>query len=120
MPLAYDSDDPAVRAEMDAEAQLIERLPFVRHLTQLEQSRAKGAGFMAQLWCYAGRESEGSCGKKQEPPVHITQSRTTLLGCLRELRTRLEQLTAQQLYSCCGSSQGRGRGPIHGSRHLRW
>eukprot|EP00966_Prymnesium_polylepis_P055631 1286640-Prymnesium_polylepis.2 len=75
---------------MDEEVLLIEALPVVRSLMQLGAVASKGGGFQASLWCHAGRETEGSCGKKQEPPVHMSQSRTTLLDCLRELRGRLE------------------------------
>jgi len=34
---------------------------------------------------------QGSCGKPQEAPVLLTQSCTTLLACLEELRNQIEQ-----------------------------
>ena len=86
--LVYDTD-PAVRSQMNDEVCAIEALPAVSGLKQMPTSGSKGAGFQASLRCFASRE-HGSCGQKQEPPVHLTQSRTTLLGCLQQLRRRLE------------------------------
>ena len=73
-PLVYGTDDDAVRREMDQEVLQIEALPFVRSLYQLGAVANKGGGFQASLWCHAGRETQGSCGKKQEPPVHTTHN----------------------------------------------
>ena len=87
--LVYNTDDEDVRRQMDELARQIEAMPVVRSLGQLSSSAAKDGGFQATLWCHGGK-SEGSCGKRLEPPVHITQTRTTLLGCLTELRNRLE------------------------------
>ena len=86
--LIFDTDDAAARALMEEEVRTIEALPAVRELLQLDASKSKEAGFQAMLWCYAGREC-GGCGKRHEPPVFLTGSRTTRLGCLQELRKRL-------------------------------
>ena len=84
VPLVYDTNDAAVRLKMDDEVRAIEALPVVSELAQLAASRSKEAGFQASLRCSA------HCKKKQESPVHISNSRTTLFGCLQELRMRLE------------------------------
>ena len=64
---------------MNEEIRLIEAFPVVRSLLQVVAVGGKGGGFQVTLWCHAGRETEGSCGKKAESPVQITQSRLTLL-----------------------------------------
>ena len=86
--LIFDTDDAGERALMEEEVRIIEALPAVRELLQLEASKSKDAGYQAMLWCHAGREC-GGCGKRAEPPVFLTTSRTKRLGCLQELRARL-------------------------------
>jgi len=48
------------------------------------------AGFQATLK-FSMSHPHGSCGKAQEAPVLLTQSRTTLLACLEELHHQIEQ-----------------------------
>ena len=89
-PLFHDTADAAKRLQMEEEVRVIEALPAVRELLQLPASSNVKTGYQAMLWCHAGRE-HGGCGKRLEPPVFVTQSRTTLLACLQELRKRLGQ-----------------------------
>lgn len=89
-PIIFDTNDAAVRLQMEQEMRDIEALPAVRQLLQLSAGKTTGAGFQVTLRCFAGRE-HGGCGKKSEPPVLLTNSRTTLLACLQELRMRLEK-----------------------------
>lgn len=86
--LVFDTDDAGERALMEEEVRIIEALPAVRELLQLDASMSKPAGYQAMLWCHAWREC-GGCGKRIEPPVFLTASRNKRLGCLQELRERL-------------------------------
>ena len=79
-PLVYDTAEVAMRLQMEEEVRAIEALPVVSQLLQLRSSKAKSAGYQATLKCYASR-ALGGCGKTKEPPVFLTNSRTTLLAC---------------------------------------
>ena len=46
--VVYDTDDLAVRHQMDKELRLIEALPVVRSVMQLAAVGSKGAGFQAR------------------------------------------------------------------------
>ena len=110
--MVYDTADPVVRLQMDDEVRVIEALPAVRGLQYLPASRSKDAGYQATLMCYAGRE-HGGCGKTMEPLVFLTNSRTTLLGCLQELRKRLEMRHGGACVAGCRSSSSCGGGCRH-------
>ena len=104
--LVYDTD-PAVRSQMNDEVCAIEALPAVSGLKQMPTSGSKGAGFQASLRCFASRE-HGSCGQKQEPPVHLTQSRTAHHSAwlLAGASTATRDAPRQQLRRCRRSNAG--------------
>ena len=57
-------------------------------LSPVRAVKGKGHGYGACLACFRCREHV-SCGKKQEPPVHLSREHPTELACLQELRKRL-------------------------------
>ena len=112
--LVYDTD-PAVRSQMNDEVCAIEALPAVSGLKQMPTSGSKGAGFQASLRCFASRE-HGSCGQKQEPPVHLTQSRTAHHSAwlLAGTSTATRDAPRQQLRRCRRSNAGEAQAATHG------
>jgi hypothetical protein len=62
----------------------IEKLPFVTVLSPVRAVKGKGRGYGVTLRC-PSCEEYGSCGKKQEPPVHVSSVHPTELACLQEL-----------------------------------
>jgi hypothetical protein len=52
-------------------------------------SKALTDAFKVSLTCFDCREYD-SCKKRQEPPVHLSCERTTLLTCFQDLRKRLQ------------------------------
>ncbi len=67
----------------------IEKLPFVTVLSPVRAVKGKGRGYGVTLRC-PSCEEYGSCGKKQEPPVHVSSVHPTEEACLQELLKRLQ------------------------------
>ncbi len=67
----------------------IEKLPFVTVLSPVRAVKGKGRGYGVTLRC-PSCEEYGSCGKKQEPPVHVSSVHPTEEACLKELLKRLQ------------------------------
>jgi hypothetical protein len=61
---------------------------FVTIFSPVRAVKGKGQGYGACLTCYRCKEHD-SCGKKQEPPVHVSGEHPTELTCLKELLKRL-------------------------------
>jgi hypothetical protein len=55
----------------------IEKLPFVTVLSPVRAVKGKGRGYGVTLRC-PSCEEYGSCGKKQEPPVYVSDNATHL------------------------------------------
>jgi len=79
----------------------IKALPFVSKLSPIAQTQSKPAGFRANLLCARGSE-HGACGNKTEGPICISRERPTLLACLQELHTRLQE---KHLEKCINAAQ---------------
>ncbi len=67
---------------------VIEKLPFVTALSPVRAVKGKERGYGVTLRC-PSCEEYGSCGKKQEPPVQVSNVHPTELVCLQELLKRL-------------------------------
>jgi len=81
-----------VRSQIDAEVCAVETLSVVSRLSQLTSGIR---GCPKQTWFTVFLKvsisyPQGSCRKPLEAPVPLTQSRTTLLACLQELRNWIE------------------------------
>jgi hypothetical protein len=72
----------------------IEKLPFVTVLSPVRAVKGKGRGYGVTLRC-PSCEEYGSCGKKQEPPVHVSSVHPTEEACLQELLKRLQDRHVQ-------------------------
>ena len=88
--MIYDTEDPTLIAQINAEMKLIRDMVVVSELSFVA-SGAANAGFQVTLKCYAARQQEGSCRRKNVGPVRITRDRITLMDCLKELRRKLEE-----------------------------
>jgi hypothetical protein len=67
----------------------IRKLSFVTVLSPVRVVKDKGQGHGVCLTCYCCSEHD-TCGKKQEPPVHVSGERPTELVFLQELLKRLQ------------------------------
>ena len=67
----------------------IRALPFVTKLSTVGARNSHGHGYQVSLRCFVCEEY-GSCGKKQEPPVHVSSVHPTEEACLQELLKRLQ------------------------------
>jgi predicted metal-binding protein len=67
----------------------IEKLSFVTVLSPVRAVKGKGRGYGVTLRC-PSCEEYGSCGKKQEPPVHVSSVHPMEEACLQELLKRLQ------------------------------
>ena len=88
--MIYDTEDPTLIAQINAEMKLIKDMVVVSELSFVA-SGAANAGFQVTLKCYAARQQEGSCRRKNVGPVRITRDRITLMDCLKELRRKLQE-----------------------------
>ena len=88
--MIYDTEDPTLIAQINAEMNLIRDMVVVSELSFVA-SGAANAGFQVTLKCYAARQQQGSCRRKNVGPVRITRDRITLMDCLKELRRKLEE-----------------------------
>ena len=88
--MIYDTEDPTLIAQINAEMKLIRDMVVVSELSFVA-SGAANAGFQVTLKCYAARQQQGSCRRKNVGPVRITRDRITLMDCLKELRRKLEE-----------------------------
>jgi hypothetical protein len=68
----------------------IRALPFVTKLSPVGARNSHGHGYQVSLRC-PSCEEYGSCGKKQEPPVQVSNRHPTLHACLQELLKRLQE-----------------------------
>ena len=78
--MVYDTEDPTLIAQMNAEMKLIRDRVVVSELSFVA-SGAANAGFHGALECDAARQQEGSCRRKNVRPVRITRDRITLMDC---------------------------------------
>jgi len=88
-----DTEDVDLRSRMDDVARAIQALFAESWLSQIHNRHVispKPTGFNVTLRCYRS-EQHGSCGKQQELSVLLSQKQPTLLACLEELRSRIEQ-----------------------------
>ena len=88
--MIYDTEDPTLIAQINAEMKLIRDMVVVSELSFVA-SGAANAGFQVTLKCYAARQQQGSCRRKNVGPVRITRERITLMDCLKELRRKLQE-----------------------------
>ena len=88
--MIYDTEDPTLIAQINAEMKLIRDMVVVSELSFVA-SGAANAGFQVTLKCYAARQQQGLCRRKNVGPVRITRDRITLMDCLKELRRKLEE-----------------------------
>ena len=59
----------------------IRALPFVTKLSPVGARNSHGHGYQVSLRC-PSCEEYGSCGKKQEPPVQVSNRHPTMHACL--------------------------------------
>jgi len=91
--MKYDTEDVDLCSRMGDVARAIQALPAVSRLSQIHNCHVislKPTGFYVTLRCYKSEQHSG-CGKQQEQPVLLSQNRPTLLACLEELRSWIEQ-----------------------------
>ena len=60
--MIYDTEDPTLIAQINAEMKLIRDMVVVSELSFVA-SGAANAGFQVTLKCYAARQQQGSCRK---------------------------------------------------------
>ena len=83
------TEDTSMFEQIEEVKCAIRKLSFVTILSPVRAVKGKGQGYGACLTCYNCREY-GSCGKKQEPPVHVSGEHRTDLASLKELLQRLQ------------------------------
>jgi hypothetical protein len=88
------TEDTSMFEQIEEVKCAIRKLSFVTILSPVRAVKGKGQGYGACLTCYNCREY-GSCGKKQEPPVHVSGEHPTELACLQELLKRLQDRHVQ-------------------------
>jgi hypothetical protein len=78
-----------VSVQIEEIKRVIRVLPFVTKLSPVRVHKGHGAGWGVSLRCSASEEY-ASCGKKQEPPVQVSNVHPTQLLFLQELMKRLQ------------------------------
>ena len=75
--MIYDTEDPTLIAQINAEMKLIRDMVVVSELSFVA-SGAANAGFQVTLKCYAARQQEGSCRRKNVGPVRVDEDASGL------------------------------------------
>jgi hypothetical protein len=83
------TEDTSTLVQIEEVKCAIEKLSFVTVLSPVRAVKGKGRKYGVTLRCPSSEEY-GSCGKKQEPPVHVSSVHPTDLACLQELLKRLQ------------------------------
>ena len=65
------TEDTSMFEQIEEVKCAIRKLSFVTILSPVRAVKGKGQGYGACLTCYRCKEHD-SCGKKQEPPVHVS------------------------------------------------
>ena len=84
-----DTEDTTTLVQIEEVKRAIRALLFVTKLSPVGGRNSHGDGYRVTLRC-SSCEEYGNCGKKQEPPVQVSNVHPTELACLQELLKRLQ------------------------------
>ncbi len=84
-----DTEDTTTLVQIEEVNRAIRALLLVTKLSPVGGRNSHGDGYWVTLRC-SSCEKNGSCGKKQEPPVQVSSVHPTELACWQELLRRLQ------------------------------
>jgi len=90
-----DTEDTTMIVQIEEMKRGIRVIPFATKLSPVGARNNHGHGYQDSLRC-SSCEEYGSCGKKQETPVQVSNRNPTLMVCLQERHGGCAEVLAEK------------------------